>query len=408
MDAGDFDVVVLFPCAPGEDGLRLLSRARALQTQAQIVVIAPDESGTDPVRAVHMGAADCMAPPVSPEKLLMAVARACERSATHREMARLKRQLRARTRGTIVGDSRGLEQAFDLVERAAPTNVSVLITGETGTGKELFARAVHELSPRHTHGFVPVSCASVPDQLMESSLFGHVRGAFTGAVGSRPGLFEEARGGTIFLDEIECLRPDLQPKLLRVLQERMVQRVGGRHDVPVDFRAVAATNTDLWEVIEAGSFREDLYYRLNVFPVHLPPLRDRLDDIPLLATYFRDAFAEETYVEPLPIPDCCMEWMLSYSWPGNVRELKHTIERALLLSAGEERIRCSSMVHLTGKPNSPSWGRALAEDWPLSRLEQEYTDAVLLKTGGHKGDAARILGIDRRTLYRKLKNWHLH
>jgi DNA-binding NtrC family response regulator len=400
-----FDIVVLFSCFPGEQGLRLLAQSRARQIGAEFIVVAEDGRAETAVRAMQLGAMDYLTRPVLGGELIVSVKRAVERSATHREVARLRRQLHAGTRGGIVGRSRGIEQVFDLIERASPTNVTVLVTGETGTGKELVARAIHDFSPRSSQGFVPVSCASVPDQLMESSLFGHVRGAFTGAAGSRAGLFEEARGGTVFLDEVECLRPDVQPKLLRVLQERMIQRVGGRHDVPVDFRLVAATNGDLERGVERGSFREDLFYRLNVFPINVPPLRERPDDIPLLAVHFRDAFARDSYVEPLPIPECCLDWMLGYHWPGNVRELKHTVERALLLSAGELRIKCSAMAHLTGNRASPSWGRALAEDWPLEQVEREYTGAVLRKTGGHKGEAARILGIDRRTLYRKIRGW---
>ncbi|HSG09246.1 MAG TPA: sigma-54 dependent transcriptional regulator [Longimicrobiales bacterium] len=405
LESDVFDVVVLYSCADGIDGLKLLSGAHARHSGAEFVVIANDLSADTAVHAMKLGATDYLTRPAAEGEIVAAVARAMDRASTQREVARLRRRIAQHTRGGIVGRSKAIEQVFDLVERAAPTAVSVLVSGETGTGKELIARAVHDLSPRRELGFVPVSCASVPENLMESSLFGHVRGAFTGAFGSRPGLFEEAKGGTVFLDEIECLRLDLQPKLLRVLQERMIQRVGGRHDVPVDFRLVAATNGDLATAAEKGLFRDDLFYRLNVFPVHLPPLRERPDDIPLLATHFRDAFAAENYVEPLPIPDCCMDWMMAYDWPGNVRELKHTMERALLLSDGEAQIKCSSMAHLTGKRAAPSWGRALAEDWTLSRLEQEYAEVVLHKTGGNKGRAAEILGIDRRTLYRKLRDW---
>jgi DNA-binding NtrC family response regulator len=405
LDSDVYDVVVLFPCAPGEEGLKLLSRARARHNGAEFIVVSDDGRADTAVQAMQLGAHDYMTLPVHEGEILVSMKRAQERGATNREMARLRRQLRDSTHGGIVGRSKVLEQVFDLIERAAPTSVSVLVTGETGTGKELIARAIHDLSPRRDRGFVPVSCASVPDQLLESSLFGHVRGAFRGAVGSRAGLFEEALGGTVFLDEVECLRHDLQPKLLRVVQERMIQRVGGRHDVPVDFRLVTATNTDLEEGVKAGSFREDLFYRLNTFPITLPPLRDRPEDIPLLAVHFRDAFAAETYVDPLPIPDCCMDWMLAHPWPGNVRELKHTVERALLLSVGEPRIKCSAMAHLTGQRTGPSWGRPLSEDWSLAELEREYAEAVLRKTGGNKGEAARILGIDRRTLYRKVKEW---
>ena len=405
LETDIFDVVVLFSCADGHDGLKLLSGARARHSGAEFVVVADDVSADTAVHAMKLGATDYLTRPAHGGEIIAAVKRAMERATTQREVARLRRRVEHHTRGAIVGRSRAIEQVFDLIERAAPTAVSVLVSGETGTGKELVARAVHDLSPRRELGFVPVSCASVPEHLMESSLFGHVRGAFTGAFGSRPGLFEEAKGGTVFLDEIECLRLDLQPKLLRVLQERMIQRVGGRHDVPVDFRLVAATNGDLPSAVEEGRFRQDLFYRLNVFPIHLPPLRERPDDIPLLAVHFRDRFAAENYVEPLPIPDCCMDWLMAYPWPGNVRELKHTMERALLLSDGEPQIKCSSMAHLTGRRAAPSWGRALAEDWTLSRLEQEYAQVVLHKTGGNKGRAAEILGIDRRTLYRKLRDW---
>ena len=405
LEGDVFDVVVLFSCADGPDGLRLLAGARARHSGAEFVVVADDARADTAVQAMKLGASDYLTRPADSGAILAAVKRAMERATTQREVARLRRRLQQHMRGGIVGQSRSMDQVFDLIERAAPTVVPVLVSGETGTGKELIARAVHDLSPRRKLGFVPVSCASVPENLIESSLFGHVRGAFTGAFGSRPGLFEEAKGGTVFLDEIECLRVDLQPKLLRVLQERMIQRVGGRHDLPVDFRLVAATNGDLAAAVKEGRFREDLFYRLNVFPIHIPPLRERPEDIPLLALHFRDVFAAENYVEALPIPDCCMDWMMAYAWPGNVRELKHTVERALLLSAGESRVKCSSMAHLTGNPAAPSWGRALAEDWTLGRLEQEYAQVVLRKTGGNKGEAARILGIDRRTLYRKLRTW---
>ncbi|MEJ2206880.1 MAG: sigma-54 dependent transcriptional regulator [Gemmatimonadota bacterium] len=400
-----FDLVILFSCAAGAEGLKLLARARARQSAAEFIVVAEDGRADTAVRAMQLGAADYLTRPVDEGEILVSLQRAGERSRMSREMAHLRRKVHESTRGGIVARSGAMEHVLDLVERAAPTNVTVLVTGETGTGKELVARAVHELSLRRERSFVPISCASVPDQLLESSLFGYVRGAFTGAVGSRAGLCEEALGGTVLLDEVECLDPKLQPKLLRVLQERMIQRVGGRHDVPVDFRLVAATNEDLEKRMDAGAFREDLFYRLNVFPIRVPPLRDRPDDIPVLAVHFRDTFAAETYVEPLPIQECCMDWMTSYSWPGNVRELKHAIERALLLSAGKPRIQCSAFAHLTGRIADPSWGRALAEDWSLGRLEREYAGAVLRKTDGNRSAAAEILGIDRRTLYRKLREW---
>jgi DNA-binding NtrC family response regulator len=405
LEAEPYHVVVLSPCAAGEEGLKLLRASHERSRTPEFVVVSQDDHASAAVQAMHLGAMDYLTMPVEPMSFLASMSRAVDRATTRHETARLRLLLRTGTREGIVGRSEAIEQVFDLLERAAPTSVTVLVTGETGTGKELVARAIHDLSPRRAKRFVPVSCAAVPDHLMESSFFGYVRGAFTGAASSRPGLFEEAEGGTIFLDEVECLKPELQAKLLRVLQERTIQRVGGRHDVPVEFRAVAATNANLELAVKSGSFREDLFYRLNVFPIHIPPLRERPGDIPILATHFRDAFAEDTHVDPLPIPDCCMEWMLEYPWPGNVRELRHVVERALLLSVGEPEVKCSALSHLVGRRSNPSWGRALAEEWSFERLQREYASAVLRKTGGHKASAARILGIDRKTLSRKLRRW---
>jgi DNA-binding NtrC family response regulator len=237
---------------------------------------------------------------------------------------------------------------------------------------------------------------------MESLLFGHVRGAFTGAVDTRKGLFEHAPGGTILLDEVDTLGYDVQAKLLRVLEERTIRRIGDRHDIPVDFRLISASNKDLREEVDKGNFREDLFFRLSTFPIALPPLRERSDDIPLLAVHFRDRFAAETGMDPLSIHECCMEWLVEYSWPGNVRELKNTIERATLLSMDGSRITCESLKHLREDRASISWTRPLSEAWSLERLEEEYLRAVMKSTGGHKGRAAEHLGIDRRTLYRKL------
>ena len=350
-----------------------------------------------------MGAADYLRGPVTPDELRRAVDGVLERAALRREETHRRWQARQESGRRMVGDSSAMQRVYDLIERVAGTCVPVLVTGETGTGKELAARAIHDLSPRSLNPFVPVSCAAIPDQLIESTLFGHLRGSFTGAVSNQKGLLERADGGTVLLDDVESVGATLQGKLLRAVQEKTIQRVGDRHDVPVDFRLISATNVDLGERVRDGSFREDLFYRLNVFPIRMPPLRDRPEDIPLLAAHFRDEFASANGLDALTIPDCCMEWLLAYGWPGNVRELKHVIGRALLLSQGEPRITCESLAHLWGKSSTMSWARPLAEEWSLERLERAYTRQVLRKTGGRKGEAARILGIDRRTLYRKLR-----
>jgi len=398
------DLVVLHTCGPGEEGLATLLRARAIRCSAAFLVI--DESGPQCRAQVvrSMGTADYLRGPVTEDQLLRAIDEVLERAAIRREVTHHRWQARQASDRRMVGDSPAMQRVYDLIGKVADACVPVLISGETGTGKELAARALHDLSPRSRKPFVPVSCAAIPDQLIESTLFGHLRGSFTGAVGNQPGLLERADGGTVLLDDVESVSPALQGKLLRAVQERTIQRVGDRHDIPVDFRLVSATNVDLRERVQEGSFREDLFYRLNVFPIHMPPLRERPEDIPLLANHFRDEFASAHGLEALSIPECCMEWMMSHPWPGNVRELKHAVGRALLLSQGEARITCESLVHLWGKSTKMSWARPLSEEWSLERLERAYTKQVLEKTGGRKGEAARILGIDRRTLYRKLRN----
>jgi len=300
-------------------------------------------------------------------------------------------------RERIVGRSPAMERVLELIERVAPLRVPVLIVGETGTGKELVARAIHEASPRARGPFVPVHCAALPEGLLESELFGHTRGSFTGAVATRRGLFEEAAGGTLFLDEISTISPAIQVKLLRVLQDRAVRRVGSNQAIPVDFRLVAATNVELAGEVAAGRFREDLYYRLAVFPIRVPPLRERRSDIPLLARHFLDRFAEENGLEPLEIPPAVLRRMLEYSWPGNVRELENAVERAVVLNAG---LRWISFEPPAGNGPAPPavLERARQERWDLARLEREYILSVLDEVRGHRGRAARILGIDRRTL----------
>ncbi len=396
-------VVVLLTSGQGEDGVGTLVRARTSEYPFEFIVV-DDHARDDVARRLRGLAVAYLTRPLDLPTLRSAVHEALRRLDSRRLSARRSQRSLGGHGSAIVGESEAMARVHDLVERISSVGVPVLLTGETGTGKDLVARAIHRLSPRRRRPFVPVSCAAVPEHLVESTLFGHMRGSFTGAVGDHRGLLEQADGGTVLLDDVESIGPELQAKLLRMVEDGTIQRVGGRHDIALDFRLISATNVDLSEKVREGTFRKDLFYRLNVFPIHLPPLRERPEDIPLLAFHFRDAFALAHGLERLEIPRCCMEWLVDHPWPGNVRELKHTVERAMVLSQGEPHITCQSLAHLWSRSMPTSWATPLSEEWTLARLEHEYTAQVLRRTGGHKGKAARILGIDRRTLYRKLRH----
>jgi len=402
LQRGLYDVVLLCACKPGEDGLFVLLRARELQLDAQFIVLAEDSELDTAVRAMQLGAADYVQRPLNLGELSLRIARALERGVINRELVHLRRHVRLDNFAGIVGRSEPMRRVFDLIERVAPMRASVLITGDTGTGKELAARAIHELSPRRLKPWVPVSCSAVPEHLIESELFGHTRGSFTGAVTERRGLFEDAGGGTVFLDEIDALPVPMQAKLLRVVEERTIQRIGASHDIAVDFRLIAASNRDLAVQVNEGAFREDLYYRLNVFPIHLPPLLERRSDIPILAAYFRDMAAKATGLDPLEFAPGMLGRMEQYDWPGNVRELRNYIERSLILSAGKD-VLAPLPLHNGANGGGPRLESAVDERWSLDRLESEYIRVVLEHTRGNRNRAARFLGIDRRTLYRRIR-----
>jgi two-component system, NtrC family, response regulator HydG len=404
LDGAPYDIVLLDLNLPGMHGMNVLAAAPALLTDAQFIVMTAFGSVDSAVEAIKLGAFDYVSKPFRAEELLITVERGLRDTILRREVAQLRHDATNGVRAKIIGRSPALERMLDVVARVAPTRATVLITGETGTGKELVARALHDLSDRARKPFVPINCSALPETLLESELFGHTKGSFTGAIAHRRGLFEEAAGGTLFLDEISVIPPAIQVKLLRVLQERKLYRVGASQPVTVDFRLLAATNVDLAEEVRAGRFREDLYYRLSVFPVRVPSLRERQSDIPLLASYFRMHFAQENGVQAPEISAETMNLLIDYSWPGNVRELENYIERAVIMYSGArsmpfETPACDERT----EPALIDTGRRAL--WSIERLEKEYILDVLRQTDGHRGQAADILGIDRRTLYRKLKQY---
>lgn len=397
-----YDIVLLDLELPGIDGMSVLSAGPSLQADAQFIVMTGAGSIDIAVQAMQSGAFDFLTKPFPGERLLVTIERALEQTHLRREVAQLRRAVGKGGVGRIIGNAPSLRRALDLVERVAPTRAAVLITGETGTGKELVARAVHDLSEQARGRFVAVNCAALSESLLESELFGHVKGAFTGAVKAKRGLIEEASGGTLFLDEIGDIPISLQVKLLRVLQERSITPVGGTAVLSVDFRLVTATNRDLKARVASGAFREDLFYRLNTFPIEVPPLRDRREDIPLLANLFRARAAEENALDPPDLPAATLSLMMAYDWPGNVRELESFIERAVIMHAGSGSIPFESPAEPTAPPGGGVLDEAQGSGWPLERVERSYILEVLQENDWNQTASAEILGINRSTLYRKL------
>jgi two-component system response regulator PilR (NtrC family) len=405
MEEQLYDVVLLDLNLPGMHGMNVLSAAPALQTDAQFIVMTAFGSVDTAVEAMKQGAFDYIPKPFRTDELLLTLKRARDQAALRREVAQLRRRETEEGLARLVGKTPVMRRLYDLMERVAPTRATVLIIGETGTGKELVARAIHDMSGRGRRPFVAVNCSALPETLLESELFGHMKGSFTGAIQSRRGLFEEAQGGTLLLDEISTITPAIQVKLLRVLQDRKIQRVGGREPVSVDFRLLAATNQNLSKLVEDGTFREDLFYRLNVFPIQVPPLRERREDIPLLASAFRARFAEEDEIDPPQIPAETLSRMMAYDWPGNVRELENFVERAIIMHAGAKTMPFDPPRGLVTPAKRDLIARAREEQWDLERLEREYILEILEEMHWRQGAAADVLGINRRTLYRKLKKY---
>ncbi|MDZ7778864.1 MAG: sigma-54 dependent transcriptional regulator [Gemmatimonadota bacterium] len=405
LHARDVDVVLLDLNLPRVSGMNVLAALPSLNTDAQFIVMTAFGTISSAVEAMKLGAYDYLTKPFDEDELLRVLERAVSELSMRRELHRLRFESRERPPGGLVGRAPAMEHLFGMINRVAPTRATVLITGETGSGKELVARAIHESSPRARHPFVPVNCSAIPGTLLEAELFGHMKGAFTGAVQSRKGLIEEAHGGTLFLDEISTLSQDVQVKLLRVLQERKIQRVGSPESVPVDFRLVAATNTDLRSLVDEGAFREDLFFRLDVFPVDVPPLRERTSDIPLLAQHFLTRFAREYEIEPPKLSTGTLSRMMAYTWPGNVRELENFVERSVVMYPGARSFPFDVERRGPTSEAASLLENALDGDWPLARLEREYILAMLERNRWQKGATAEVLGVDRRTIHRKLQRY---
>jgi DNA-binding NtrC family response regulator len=404
-----FDLLIVDVRLTGRSGLEWIRELRAQGVDTDVIFITAYADLNATIDALRSGASDFILKPFRQEQMLTAVEHCFERRLLRRENVALRRQVNNFTdrlygRAGIQGESAAMKALCEVIERAAPTPSSVLIEGETGTGKELVANAVHRLSGRRG-AFVPVNCVAISPELFESELFGHAKGAFTGAHQSREGLITSAAGGTLFLDEISEMPLSMQAKLLRVLENRQVRPVGSNRELAVDIRLVAATNRSLQAAVRQGGFREDLFYRLNVVNVRVPALRERVEDIPGLAAFFSEKLAVELGVRPYGFSKEDMARLKTYGWPGNVRELKNLVERALLLG----RFPWEAFSDTTGAPDAGAGRDPLASvsavGLTLEELEREHMLRVLEASGGNKSQAARQLGISRKTMERKLRSW---
>jgi len=408
-----FDIIITDLRLPGIDGSALVQAA--VERYPDIIAIVITGYGTvkDAVDVIKRGAWDFVSKPFQIDELLHVLDAALEQRRLKSENAYLRAQLEERYRFEgIVGKSRAMTRVFQLLETVAVTSSTILISGETGTGKEVAARAIHHNSPRRIHRFVALNCSAIPETLLEAELFGHVRGAFTGAVGNRQGRLEQANKGTLFLDEVGTMSQALQMKLLRVLQEREFERVGDSHTIKVDVRVIAATNSDLARLVAEGQFREDLFYRLNVIPVQLPPLRDRKEDIPLLVRHFLDKFRGDgpPTRPPMTVSQEAMRQLMSYQWPGNVRQLENAIERATAFTVGRSQIEAADLPPEIQNAQEPALSSSVSlpdDGLDLERfiasLERDLIQRSLDRTGGNKGKAAKLLNLKRTTLVEKIK-----
>jgi DNA-binding NtrC family response regulator len=410
-----FDLIICDLSLPDSNGIEILQLSTAIDETVPFIVITAYGTVESAVEAMKLGAVDYISKPFANEEMSVVIDKALRLRADARELRKLRREARERySFASIIGRSASMQRLFELVRRIADTQTTVLIQGESGTGKELFARAIHQSSSRRDRAFVAINCGALPESLLESELFGHIKGAFTGADRTKIGLFEEATGGTIFLDEIGLVSPGFQTKLLRVLQEREIRPVGSSRTIDIDVRVIAATNEDLRRKVEHGEFREDLYFRLSVIPLLIPPLRERAEDIHLLIDHFMRKISARIGVEPKELSPAARATLLEYRWPGNVRELENLIERLLLTVETRQIERGDLPDEIRGEGQDGDAGLApgdaaavgsLKEHVARKRLEVERQAIVdaLREVSGNTTRAAQLLGISRGSLYNKLR-----
>ncbi|KPL01743.1 MAG: hypothetical protein AMJ73_10020 [candidate division Zixibacteria bacterium SM1_73] len=400
-----FHVVLLDLKLPGPDGMEILRRIKEENPETPVIIVTGFATIESAVEAMKLGAFDYLAKPCSPQELRFIVKKALDSRKVFFENIYLREELRKKTEfDMVIGKSKAMEKVLDIVRRVSPSESTVLITGESGTGKELLAREIHNHSPRKNAPFVVVDCGALVETLFESELFGHVKGSFTGAYETKHGRFEVANGGTLFLDEISNIGLNIQAKLLRVIQEREVTRIGSTKPIKVDVRILAATSENLADLVRKEKFREDLFYRLSVVPVHLPLLRERKEDIPFLVDHFLQKYNKRARKSINSVSPAVKKALMDYDWPGNIRELENTIERAVVLSKGDE-IGLEDLVYHGISASAPLFHSVGKKYKPLDEIEMEYIKTVLQAQHGNKSKAAKILGIDRKTLLTKVKKY---
>jgi len=389
---------------PQMDGIEALERIKGLHKELPVIILTAHGTMESAVKAIKLGATDFISKPFELDKLMVTIENALGVVALKEEINYLRAALEENWRKPIIGNSAGLLALLQSVQQVAKTNATVLILGESGTGKELVANALHGESPRADKPLIKINCGAIPENLIESELFGHEKGAFTGAIQRRQGRFEQANGGTLFLDEVGELSLGMQVKLLRVLQEQELVRVGGNQAIKVDIRVVAATNRDLKQMVTEGNFREDLYYRLNVIPLLMPPLRERREDIPLLINHFLKVYGKES--APLEIDPEAMAYLMKYPWPGNIRELENVVERMTILSVSG-RITVAQLPREISQEEEAVSFRLPEEGISLEKLEKDLIIQALERTGDNQTHAAKLLGISRHTLLYRMEKYQL-
>ncbi len=401
LEQAPWDIVLVDLKMPGMDGIELLQRIREIDDQIVVVIITAYATVDTAVEAMKIGAYDYITKPVDPDDISLLIKRALQHRTLSKENIRLKSNIRElQGEYQIIGKSPQIKHCLEMVATVADTESTVLIRGESGTGKELIARAIHQASHRQFCPLITVNCGALPDSLLESELFGHERGAFTGAQYRRKGRFELSDGGTIFLDEISTISSKTQIDLLRVLETKQVIRLGSSKQLSLDFRVISATNENLETLVSEGKFREDLYYRLNVFTIHIPPLRERRSDIPDLAEFFLNKYAQSMNKAVHAITSEAMDLLVRYSWPGNVRELQNVIERAMVMTKKRQ-------IDLDDLPLGVSSSIEVENRDSLDNVERAHIQRILYRMGWNITQAARSLEIDRSTLYKKIKKFHL-